>query len=182
MKSLSSDNYIIRPFKTFKRHEYELEYLVSGSDSFSVYEAIKPPENWTWEGNAEPQNHNSIIFKRSLWKSVVSMFYSENPNQISSRAPAQFDRKFDARELDTFYVVAINQQAFGEKVKPETFRLTVDGSADHISDDGKGRLLFNGDDEHVVGNIFYEMGIAVIAYNEPPHIYTYFDDMDWGEF
>jgi hypothetical protein len=164
MKPIGRENYTIRPFKAFKRHTYSLEFLESQSDSFSVYEAERPPVGW--EKLDQPLgdlNFDSIVFKRSLYVSVLHMFYAPYSNTINSRRPAEFDRKFNPDLLSSFYVVAVNQQAFGERIKPGTFSIKVNGGEDTITDDGEGHLLYNGDEEVVVGNIFYSEGIAVIS-------------------
>lgn len=158
MKPISPENYIIRPFKTYKRHEYSLDFLQNTSEEFSVYQAVRPEEGWEWSGDPGDLNHDSIIFKNHLYKSIIQVFY-----QDTTRVPLNFDRGFDPRQEEEFYVVSISQQAFGEKIKKGSFSFGTSESSNRIVDDGEGHLVIKGEEEGaVLGNIFYELGIAVI--------------------
>jgi hypothetical protein len=60
-------------------------------------------------------------------------------------------------------VFSINQQTFGEKVKEGTFVLNSTSFGTSIIDDSFGRLVLSNNTGSVVGNIFYDFGIAVVS-------------------
>ena len=167
MKVLPQENYLIRPFKTFKRHSYNLSYLVGNSDAFAVYEATLPPQAWAVTSDVGELNYDSIIYKNTLYASVINLFYSpphtEHEYLYFSRRPGNFNRMFHPSGSGQVYVISINQQTFGEKVKEGTFVLNSTPLTSSIIDDGQGRLVLSNSTSSVVGNIFYEMGIAVVS-------------------
>ena len=145
MKPIGPGNYTVRPFKTYKRHSYSLEYSNTTSDKFSVYEA---------NINSTALNANSSIRRDSLHQSILHMFYA-NDEMIEERG-------FDARLYDEFYVIAVNQTAFGEGMRPGTIRIQIRTSV-VIIDDGNGKLFFESDPSTIIGNVLYGIGILVFT-------------------
>jgi hypothetical protein len=63
-----------------------------------------------------------------------------------------------------FYVINIPQSAFGEGILPGSFKITQ--ANDTVTDDGNGRLSSG---QGVIGNIFYNHGIAIIQRDPVGH-------------
>src|ERR1019366_6346810 len=111
MKPLSSENYFVRPFKSFKTHLYSFTYLGGGNtNEINVVEAVAPPAYWIWSGSAEPINPNGI-YKRPLYKSILKLFYP-TPNLLLGSSPytatgslrdgALFDRQINFNNMTGF--------------------------------------------------------------------------------
>jgi hypothetical protein len=57
------------------------------------------------------------------------------------------------------FVISIGQSFYGDRVKPGSFALELEGVSDIVTDDGYGNLLVS---SSYIGNIFYNQGVAVI--------------------
>lgn len=187
MKALSPENVLIRPFKTYKTHQYTTTYLgESNPEEIYVLEATDPPANWLWGSTSEPTNSGSLIYKHHLYTTLKQLFYPEvslkykHPIQYGSGSTILYDsgswtftgtgsirRMPFHNSLWTFpsestvYVLNVAQAAFGEQVKPLSFSVTTPGVTASIFDDGAGNLKLESNDE-IVGSIFYGLGIAIV--------------------
>lgn len=101
----------------------------------------------------EEVNINTGVFQTILHRSVKHYFYE---NTLFSKISGS------SVLADDIYVVSIGQNLYGTRVKPGSFVLGISGSAQTITDDTYGNLIVNG--QTIVGNIFYDFGIAVITH------------------
>ena len=102
--------------------------------SFKVYKRF----------NADESNYSfqtaSADISESLYRSIKQKYYTDNGlvnNYGTLNNPAEFSSERPI--YDTIYVLKLNQDKFGESVKPGTINLTL-GSTE-IEDDGFGRLV-----------------------------------------
>lgn len=165
MKVITPDNYLIRPFRTNKSWTFDYSYL-SGSNPSEVRVdlASEPPTDWrSFTTGTEGQNEDGI-FTRPLYASVQHTFYTGSRHAItgSRYTPLGAREKRFYPTGSQFYVINIEQQTFGEGIRPGTFELSTGVSTASIVDDGLGRLVSTTDASGVVGNIFYGLGVAVV--------------------
>ena len=114
--------------------------------------------------NTSPQNEDGT-FQEPLFGTLEHMFYSSGSESGSATFAAAGDgiRNFPLSE--SAYVVNIAQRKFGEGIRPGTFQLSTPSAGSKlVIDDGVGKLFVSGTTGslEVVGNIFYNLGIAVI--------------------
>ena len=112
--------------------------------------------------NTSPQNEDGT-FQEPLFSTVEHTFYTSGAESGSATFAAAGDgiRNFPLSE--SAYIVNIAQRKFGEGIRPGTFELSTAGSGT-IVDDSKGRLFVSGTGGslNVVGNVFYNLGVAVV--------------------
>lgn len=166
MKSLTPDDYLIRPFKTRKGWNITHTFLsASNPPQIFIDIASKPSDNWTvFDANNEEKN-TSGIFSKTLYRSIQHIFYNTGSAIDSSSVriiPDPYDKIFYPGS-DEFYVINIHQQVFGERINPNTFKITSPVSTASIYDDGFGRLISSENTSSVIGNIFYSNGIVVVG-------------------
>jgi hypothetical protein len=167
MKTIPSNNYIVRTFQANKSWDESYTFLTSSNSSYlSIDLATAPPPSWnTFVSGTSAANPNGV-FKQTLYDSVQNLFYNTGSNDGSgsvSRAILRYplDKGFYPTG-SAFYVVNVSQQVFGEGINPGTFKITSTVGTGSIYDDGEGRLVSNVSTSSVIGNIFYNLGIAVI--------------------
>lgn len=102
--------------------------------SFKVYKRF----------NADESNYSfqtaSADISESLYRSIKKKYYTDNGlvnNYGTLNNPAEFSSERPI--YDTIYVLKIDQDKFGEKIKPGTVSLTPEGSTE-LTDDGFGKL------------------------------------------
>ena len=162
MKVITSDNHIIRPFRVNKA--WTVHYIYSGSNdpstSVSIDVADAPPADWDTWTTSNPQNAGGI-YTQPLYSSVQHTFYTGSVSEGLNYIPLGAHIKQFYPTSSQFYVVNVNQQSFGEGIRQNSFVLSGAG-ATTIYDDGEGRLVSSDTPDVVVGNIFYQSGIAII--------------------
>jgi len=165
MKVITPDNYLIRPFRTNKTWNFTYTYLGgSNPNQVRIDLAAEPPADWdTFLTSSEGQNDDGI-YTRTLYASVQHTFYTGSRTDItgSRYIPIGVREKQFYPTGSQFYVINIEQQTFGEGIRPGTFELSSGVSTASIVDDGLGRLVSTSNPTAVVGNIFYGSGIAVV--------------------
>jgi hypothetical protein len=160
MKSITPENYTIRPFRVNKSWTFSHTYGAV-NDGVFIDLALAPPSNWNTFVSGTNVN-TSGIHKQLLYRSAQHLFYTGSTGTSESvYVPAGDARRFYPTG-SAFYVVNIAQQKFGEGVREGTFRLTSAASTASIYDDGHGRLVSSTAPTTVIGNIFYGVGVAVI--------------------
>jgi len=185
-KTLGSENVIVRPFKV---HKSQTVTYVSGSNAFAemnVGTARRFPLTTIAVG---PDSGSQVLvinsftpdsavanedgtFQEPLYSSVKHLFYDSASTQTGSvtgtfRFSAAGDGYRGLSLSESVYVVNIAQALWGEGIRPGTFVLTatsasVAAGTGTIVDDELGRLYVGGSGS-VVGNIFYNIGVAVIS-------------------
>ena len=160
MKSLTSDNYLTRPFFAFKGWAYRYTQFGINSSSVSINLASLPPASWAnFDPNTSPQNSNGL-YTQTLYQSIQNYFYNSGSPFDRSVIVSPTDKEFYPTGSN-FYVVNLHQSTIGEGVHRSSFELTSPSSTASISDNGQG-LLISSVNGNVVGNIFYGLGVAVI--------------------
>lgn len=102
-------------------------------------------------------NTDTGVYKYVLYKSIKHMFYHSASRLVDNNLTPL---------PDNFFVVSIGQNFYGNKIKETSFELGMDSIPKKIKDDGYGNLYVTESNVgYYVGNIFYDMGIAVIKHN-----------------
>jgi hypothetical protein len=94
---------------------------------------------------------NTIYYESSSQQPNSSSYYSMNENP-------GFLNNFPTDEGDRILIMSINQDKYGDSIKPGTFAFS--SSAYYIYDDKIGNLF---DEQTAIGNIFYSHGLAIIT-------------------
>jgi len=131
----------------------------------------------------------SIEYQRLVYKTISELYYSNYqsssygdnvsipiilPNEYTS-GPASsagryenylqtdltFERYFPTASNATIGVYSIPQSLYGDRIQPNSFRLTSPKGL--IVDDGEGNLILNTSPNTIVGTVIYQHGIAVIT-------------------
>lgn len=67
---------------------------------------------------------------------------------------------------DNFYVVSVGQNFYGDRIKPGSFELAMEGVDEIVKDDSYGNLYVSESSTvGYVGHIFYDKGVAVVTHN-----------------
>ena len=162
MKVITSDNYLIRPFRANKTWNVEYTFLSSSNvDGVFIDIATQPPADWdTFVAGAN--NNASGVNKQTLYKSVQHSFYTASVDTSASMYdPRNIGRGFYPTG-SAFYVVNIAQQTCGEGIRKGSFSVRSTTSTASIYDDTNGHLVSSTNPTQIIGNIFYGSGIAVI--------------------
>jgi hypothetical protein len=165
MKPITSDNYLIRSFRTNKSWNYSFTYLSGSAPDVRIDLATEPPAFWdTFTSSSEGSNPDGI-FPRQLYASVQHTFYTGSKQEVtgSRYIPIGNRNKGFFPTGSHFYVVNIAQEIFGEGIRPGTFELSAGSSTASIYDDGNGKLISSTNPNGVIGNIFYGSGIAIVS-------------------
>ena len=125
----------------------------------------------------------------SHWKSLNTLFYTSGSPTYPSESKFYYNISnfiLNNQFLNKFHgypsgsIISISQKHFGEKIKPGSFKLTnnsytdKDGNKPIIKDDKFGNLYSSNaihsqstahisSSDNYVGNIFYDIGLAVIT-------------------
>lgn len=191
LKTLGSDNVTIRPFRVHKSQTTTYISGSGAFDGMNVATAKRFPLVTTFESGtilSGPDSGTAIIlthsvldlndfdtntspksedgtFQEPLFGTVQSMFYTSGAESGSATFAAAGDgiRNFPLSE--SAYIVNVAQRLWGEGIRPGTFvASTPAAGSGTIVDNGRGRLFVSGTGGslNVVGNVFYNLGIAVI--------------------
>ena len=146
-KSLSSNDYTVTPFTAYANKSYT---YISGSTSNSTDVQLFRGTKYT--GGLANRVAN---FENELFDSTIQTFYSGLAATSygivsSSYYPSQ-----------SLFSISVAQSAYGESIAPGSFTASI-GST-YMVDDSAGKLIVSElGTSYVVGNIFYDMGIAII--------------------
>lgn len=191
LKTLGSENVTVRPFKVHKSQTvtytsgsgvfaemnvatakqfpvvttFASATILSGPNSGAatiLTQSVLQLNDFTV--NSAPTNEDGT-FQEPLFGTVEHTFYTSGAESGSATFAAAGDgiRNFPLSE--SIYVVNIAQRVYGEGIRPGTFvASTPSAGSGTIIDDGKGRLYVSGSGGslNVVGNIFYNLGVAAI--------------------
>lgn len=166
MKPIGGDNYTVRPFKTHKTQVYQYTYFGGENPTqLTVDYARVPPSSsaWNWYTDQESINARGT-YQRALYASLEHLFY--RPEAYWNSGPT-LNKGFTL--VDDVYVISVAQSAYGEKIHTSTFSIEAPGrSTGSIIDNGLGQLVPMSNTGSIIGNIFYELGIAVVAKDTTP--------------
>jgi hypothetical protein len=121
--------------------------------------------------------------QKNIYSSIRQLYYGNYTS--SSVASGSFNSSFANTVTSSYFfptfsinpgppspaeiiVFSIPRELYGEYIKPKSFAVErFDQPTTPIIDDGEGNLLLkiNGFNQPVIGNIFYEQGIAVLTKN-----------------
>lgn len=162
MKVITSDNHIIRPFRVNKT--WTVYYVYSGSNdptsSVSIDVADAPPSDWNTWSTSNSQNDGGI-YTQPLYSSVQHTFYTGSNSSGLNYIPLGTRNKQFYPTGSQFYVINIRQRSYGESIRQNSFALSGAGNTT-IYDDGNGHLVSSATPNVIVGNIFYQSGVAVV--------------------
>lgn len=168
-KPLGRDNVIVNPFTVSKNQA--LTFTSGGnaaSNSFSIASAIDFSDPNSFSPNTAVTNSDGT-YQSLLFKSVEHIFYTSGALSGSADFAAGGSGIRDFPLSGSVYVINIPQPKFGEGIRPGTFEMSdpndLSTSSVSIVDDAQGRLVISGTTS-VVGNIFYDLGVAVVLRNE----------------
>jgi hypothetical protein len=124
--------------------------------ALTIETATNDVTNFT-ESDAPRINENSGTYEYVLYRSIKHLFYSSASLWSIPSVP---------QLPDNSYVLSIGQNFYGNRIKPGSFELTANIANKIILDDGVGNLYYSsGSTTSYIGNIFYDMGIAVIKHD-----------------
>jgi hypothetical protein len=124
--------------------------------ALTIETATNDVTNFT-ESDAPRINENSGTYEYVLYRSIKHLFYSSASLWSIPSVP---------QLPDNSYVLSIGQNFYGNRIKPGSFELTANIANKIILDDGVGNLYYSsGSTTYYIGNIFYDMGIAVIKHD-----------------
>lgn len=191
LKILGSDNVTIRPFKVHKDQIVSYVSGSSDFAEMNVATALRFPLSTTFASgtilsgidsgtaiiltqsvlevnefdvNTSPQNEDGT-FQEPLFSTVEHTFYASGVESGSATFAAAGDGILNFPLSESAYVVNIAQRKFGEGIRPGTFELSTPAAGSKlVIDDGRGRLFVSGTTGslEVVGNVFYNLGVAVV--------------------
>jgi hypothetical protein len=185
-KSLLAQDVIVTPFEVNKSYRLEgvIQLTGSGVDRFlgtnitsSLFVSSSEPTTGQLYTQYQRLIYNSV--KELYYSNYLSSSYGDPAHQTvivngvilsqSLRQPQfdnylqstlAFERYFPTASNSSVGVIAIPAGVFGDRIKPNSFKMTSDSGS--IIDDGEGNLLQSGSTV-IVGNIVYAHGLAVIT-------------------
>ena len=160
-KQIGGGNHIVEPFEV----NYSQSFVwTSGSTSnlsgsgFSINLANEPPTNYPIGTN---QNMGGLtdggFYSYPLFNSVKKYFYV-------GEASASLNNPYGFYPSASMFVWNVGSNYTGEGIKPDTFKIELDGNTTNIQDDGNGKLKLNKTGS-VVGSISYNHGVAAVQRN-----------------
>lgn len=190
-KTLGAENVTIRPFKVHKSQLITYVSGANAVAEMNVATAIRFPlvtsfitgtlgagsgsgsqvfltqsflDLNSFSVTTSPRSEDTT-FQEPLFSTVEHTFYTSGAESGSATFAAAGDgiRNFPLSE--SAYVVNIAQRMWGEGIRPGTFTLSTPAAGSGtIIDDGLGRLYVSSSttSASIVGNIFYNLGVAVI--------------------
>lgn len=160
-KRLGGGDHVVEPFQAYASQSLAWTSGSSAIPGFSVNLALKPPLGYPDGAMADDGLGGTTIGGFSsypLYQSVKSHFY------IPSSSLAVFN-EYDP--TDNIFVINTGANYVGDGIYPTSFRFDINGVSNFVSDNGTGVLKLNGTGS-ILGNVFYEHGLAVITQNSTP--------------
>jgi len=107
-------------------------------------------------------NTESGTFEYLLYRSIKHLFYDRGNFYSGS---VLVTSSLSGLPTDS-YVVSVGQNFYGDRIKPGSFEIATEIANTVIRDDSRGNLYYVSSSVNVyLGNIFYNMGIAVIKHD-----------------
>lgn len=164
-KRLRSRDYTVTPFRANKFWR-----VTSDSEDPFVETLTGIKLNRHFYEDEDPKNENGT-YMRGVYDLIYHMYYKHD-SPFNKFGIYNYDgihlQDFPTKLLSVIHVIKISNQYFGEKILPNSIKLTsiIDGLDITIVDDGKGNLIDQDTEEHV-GNVFYTNGLLVLTHREP---------------
>lgn len=152
LKSIPKSNISRRSFKVYKK------FTASDSDYTPL------------TASAEYGSENY-----SLYKSIQKKYYTDN-GLINNFGSLSDSSKFAEERYfpDTIYVLKIDQQKYGEKIKPSSVNI-VDGLSNTIQDDGFGSLVQE-EPSYTIDSVDFENEQLIISQSGQTYTLSLFPD------
>jgi hypothetical protein len=178
-KILGSENVIVRPFKV---HKSQVVTYISGSTAIAEINVATAKQFPLSTVTVGPDSGSQVLvlddfvptaatnedgtFQEPLFSSVKHLFYESASQSGSISGTFRFAAAGDGYRnfllSGSAYVVNIAQALWGEGIRPGSFVLTTPSAGSgSIIDDARGHLYVGGSGS-VVGNIFYNLGVAIV--------------------
>lgn len=182
-KSIDPDSRNVRKFYVHK------SYAVTSANSASLGLIISVGVSGL-SGSYIRSNSNASLgptnldgtYQWCLFNSMKQMYYATNSLAVADYFGQQ---KVDWTNVHRIAVVGFSQHTFGQAIMPSTLTMTDNTSGVTIVDDGYGNLRFTTPvtltlggltnsytTESVVGNVFYEHGIALVLTSSAGYLFT----------
>lgn len=172
-KQLLSSDVIITPFEVNKAFTFEGAPELTASDAgidrfIGTNDEIPTYTTSSWQSTGEVAEELRVL----VYNSVKKLYYGNYVDNVGTSTAASggydnslptdlyYERFFPTGDSDQVGVVSIPTKLYGDKIQPKSF-LLKSGSIS-ITDDGEGNLKLG---SLIVGNIFYNQGVAVIIGN-----------------
>jgi len=174
-KQLLSSDVIITPFEVNKAFTFEGAPQLTASDAgvdrfIGTNDEIPTFPTSSWQVTGEVATEARVLIYNSVKRLYYGNYIDVDGKGTSTAASGAYDnslptdlyyeRFFPTKSLDQVGVVSIPTKLYGDKIQPKSF-LLKSGSVS-IEDDGEGNLKLG---NLIVGNIFYNQGVAVIIGN-----------------
>ena len=165
-KTLGGGNHIVEPFEVNASHSFVWTSGSTNFDGFSINLANQPPVGYPVGYLGRDTTHHmggsteGGFYSYPVYHSIKNYFYLD-ADGLGSASVADVYEYFPSGSM---FVWSIGSNYIGEGIKPDTFKIQIDGNSDNIQDDGNAKLRINKTGS-VVGNIFYNQGIAVVQRN-----------------
>lgn len=165
-KTLGGGNHIVEPFEVNASHSFVWTSGSAASDGFSINLANQPPEGYPVGYLGRDTTHHlggstaGGFYSYPVYHSIKNYFYLD-ADGLGSASVADVYEYFPSGSM---FVWSIGSNYIGEGIKPDTFKIQIDGNSDNIQDDGNAKLRINKTGS-VVGNIFYNHGLAAVQRN-----------------
>lgn len=111
----------------------------------------------------EPKvNKETGVYEYLLYRSIKHLFYTNKTFYSGSTVTTSSITPLP----DSFYVLSIGQNFYGDRISPGSFELSTDIVGKYIYDDQYGNLYVSESGQiNYIGNVFYHNGIAVIKHD-----------------
>ena len=165
-KTLGGGNHIVEPFEVNASHSFVWTSGSTNFDGFSINLANQPPVGYPVGYLGRDTTHHmggsteGGFYSYPVYHSIKNYFYLD-ADGLGSASVADVYEYFPSGSM---FVWSIGSNYIGEGIKPDTFKIQIDGNSDNIQDDGNAKLRINKTGS-VVGNIFYNHGLAAVQRN-----------------
>jgi hypothetical protein len=168
--TIESNDYTVEELYTSAPLEWE---LVSGSGGVQIVNpsdlegaiSVQRASNTSvefYESESPRINDDTGIYEYVMYRSIRQVFYTNGYFYSGS----SLQTASLAGLPDESYVISVGQQFYGDRIKPNSFKLETELPNKIIVDDGAGNLYINELETTVyIGNIFYDKGVIVIKHD-----------------
>ena len=165
-KTLGGGNHIVEPFEVNASHSFVWTSGSTNFDGFSINLANQPPVGYPVGYLGRDTTHHmggsteGGFYSYPVYHSIKNYFYLD-ADGLGSASVADVYEYFPSGSM---FVWSVGSNYIGEGIKPDTFKIQIDGNSDNIQDDGNAKLRINKTGS-VVGNIFYNHGLVAVQRN-----------------
>lgn len=136
LKQIPKSDINLRPFKVYKN------FNATNYDSGSGFVAYEVRNNYTASLDLLSDDE---LRKKATWHQLYAMYYRDphNPFTTYGDISPQYTENTESQQRylgNNAIVFEVPQSKFGEQIKPNSVKLTLDGSSETLKDDGYGNL------------------------------------------